>query len=336
MTTLRTVFGTVVAGLALLILLQGCAEPEAVGEDVVIEVPRGAAFHTVVDTLERRGLVGHPLLFRIYSRLRGADRQVRAGSYAFSTDASWNDILDDLTAGRVLTVPLTVPEGWTVRQTAPRIARLSGAPEDSVLAVLRDPRTAADLAVPGPDLEGYLFPDTYRFAPGTSVRGIVETMVRRYRAVWTPERRARLDSLELTERELVTLASVVQAEARLHSEMDTIAAVYHNRLDAGMRLEADPTVLYALGGHRDRLLYAAMDSVADHPYNTYTQPGLPPGPIGSPGEAAIEAALRPADTSYRFFVARADGSHTFSETLAEHNRAVARARQERRRSGTAP
>lgn len=322
----------VVLGIGLVASLHGCSDGDVAAERVVMEVPRGAPFGSVVDTLEARGLVEWPLLFHVYARLRGADREIRAGSYAFAADASWDDVLDDLTAGRVLTVSVTVPEGWTSRRIAPRIARIAGVREDSALAVLQDRDLADGLDVPGPGLEGYLFPDTYRFAPGISVRGIVETMVERYRSIWTPERRTRLESLGMTERELVTLASIVQAEARLQSEMDTIAGVYHNRLDLGMRLEADPTVLYALGGHRERLLYAAMDSVADHPYNTYTRAGLPPGPIGSPGEAAIDATLRPADTSYRFFVARADGSHVFSETLAEHNRAVARARSERRES----
>ena len=127
---------------------------------------------------------------------------------------------------------------------------------------------------------------------------------------------------------LVTLASIVQAEARTPDEMPVIASVYHNRLARGQLLQADPTVLYALGGHRTRLLFAAMDSVADHPYNTYTHAGLPPGPIGSPGTAALDATLNPAQTDFYYFVARPDGTHVFSRTLAEHNQAVARLRDE--------
>jgi len=126
----------------------------------------------------------------------------------------------------------------------------------------------------------------------------------------------------------VTLASIVQAEARRADEMPRIASVYHNRLRLGWLLQADPTVLYALGGPRPRLLFAAIDSVADNPYNTYRQPGLPPGPIGAPGEAALEAALHPAAEPYLYFVARLDGTHVFTRTLAEHNRAVAESRRE--------
>jgi UPF0755 protein len=168
-------------------------------------------------------------------------------------------------------------------------------------------------------------PDTYRLARGVAPRTVLEAMTARYRSVWTPERRSRLDSLGMTEVELVTLASIVQAEARRMDEMPQIAGVYHNRLERDMLLQADPTVLYALGGYRARLLFAAIDSVADNPYNTYTQTGLPPGPIGSPGDAAIDAALHPTG-DYLYFVAWPDGSHVFTRTLVEHNEAVSRAR----------
>jgi UPF0755 protein len=161
---------------------------------------------------------------------------------------------------------------------------------------------------------------------------VIDAMVQRYRTVWTDGRNARREELELSENELMTLASIIQAEARQVGEMPRISAVYHNRLRLGYRLEADPTVLYALGGHRERLLYAAMDSVADHPYNTYTQRGLPPGPIAAAGEAAIQAALYPKDVSFLYFVARPDGSHIFTNSLAEHNQAREVARREREAS----
>tara|TARA_B100001123_G_scaffold64090_1_gene70534 strand:- start:3202 stop:3690 length:489 start_codon:yes stop_codon:yes gene_type:complete len=151
-------------------------------------------------------------------------------------------------------------------------------------------------------------------------------MTDRYRSFWNPERRQSLEEIGISEREAVTLASIVQAEARHWDEMPTIAAVYLNRVRRRYPLQADPTVLYALGGPRERLLFAAIDSVADHPYNTYTQPGIPPGPIGSPGDAALQAVLNPREVDYLYFVARPDGSHVFTRTLAEHNRAKALAR----------
>ncbi|MEX2465903.1 MAG: endolytic transglycosylase MltG [Gemmatimonadota bacterium] len=293
---------------------------------VEVDVPSGASFTEVVDTLSSRGIVGSPALFTVYARLRGADREIRSGRYHLSPGSSWNRVLSVLTRGEVVTAPLTVPEGFRLTQIAPRVADVAGIPGDSVLAYLTQPEVVDELEVPGPTLEGYLFPDTYRFAGGTRVSTVVRTMVDRYRDVWTPERRARLAEIGWSERELMTLASIIQAEARQVDEMPLISGVYHRRLDLGWRLQADPTVLYALGGPRDRLLFAAIDSVADSPYNTYTQGGLPPGPIGAPGELAIDAALAPKG-DYLYFVARPDGSHVFTRSLAEHNRAVAESRR---------
>ncbi len=298
---------------------------------VEVTVPAGASFREVVDSLELRGLVRHGRLFRLYARMRKADREVRSGQYAFPLGSSWSRILEDLTVGRVLTEALTIPEGFTLKQMADRIGAITLVPPDSVLARLTEDSLHVKWGVPGPGLEGFLFPDTYRFARGAPVEDVVGAMTARYREEWTAARMARRDSLGMTEAEIVTLASIVQAEAHVQAEMSVIASVYHNRLSRGMLLQADPTVLYALGGSRPRLLYAAMDSVAGHPYNTYTHPGLPPGPIGAPGTDALDAALNPADTDYLYFVANSDGTHVFSRTLAEHNRAVAQARQERDR-----
>jgi UPF0755 protein len=340
----------VAAALAVVLLILGffvvraCSPEVPEGPPVEISVPDGANFREVVDTLHARGLVSRPRVFRLYARVKGDDRRVRSGQYSFPRGAAWSRILEDLTVGRVLTEALTIPEGFTLKQMAPRIAAITEETEDSVLHRLSDESAATTLGLPGPGLEGYLFPDTYRFAQGAPFDQVLGALSGRYRAVWdslsalvgdsqsgVPQdslQGTAEDGLPLTEREVITLASIVQAEARLLEEMPVIASVYHNRLRLGIPLQADPTVLYALGGGRDRLLYAAMDSVADHPYNTYTHPGLPPGPIGAPGKAAIQAALAPAETDFLYFVARTDGTHIFSRTLAEHNRAVAQIRGE--------
>lgn len=319
-----------IAILALLATLGACGGegPPTVGPAVRVTIPQGATFSQVVDTLHARDLVGAPRIFKLYARMKGADTRIRSGAYLFPPGASWATLLRDLTEGRVLTETLTIPEGFRLPQIAPRIAEISRTDPDTVLAVLRSDTIVAHLGLPGPTLEGYLFPETYRIAGGAPLGRVLEVVVEEYEAYWTPERVARREALGMTEREVVTLASIVQAEARLSSEMPLIASVYENRLARGQLLQADPTVLYALGGHRDRLLYAAMDSVADHPYNTYTQPGLPPGPIGSPGAEALDATLNPAETDFYYFVARTDGTHVFSRTLEEHNRAVSRLRPE--------
>ena len=304
-----------------------CASPEP-GEPVRITVPPGVSFETVLDTLVDRGIVSGPLRFGLYARLKGADRKVRAGDYDLVPGGAWSEILEPLTRGRVSTQGMTIPEGFTLGDMADRIAEVTEQHPDTVRARLSDPSAHERWNVPGPGLEGYLFPDTYRFARGVGLEVIVEAMGDRYRSMWTPKRLGRLAELGMTEAEIVTLASIIQAEARQAAEMPTISAVYHNRLRRGYLLQADPTVLYALGGRRERLLFAAIDSVADSPYNTYTQPGLPPGPIGAPGAAALDAALNPSDESYLYFVARPGGSHLFTHSLQAHNRAQALARGE--------
>ena len=312
---------------ALVIVTVACEAGGPAPDPIEITVPDGASMTVVIDTLATRGIVGQPRLFGLYARLKKADRQVRSGRYALVPGEDWSAILITLTEGRILTVPLTIPEGLTLPQIAERIAPVSGVPAEAVLELIEGDSAHLEHGVPGPGLEGYLFPETYRFAEDTPAARIVVTLTSAYREFWNDSTRARLDSIALTEREATTLASIIQAEARRSEEMPLISSVYHNRLRRGWLLQADPTVIYALGGHRERLLFAAIDSVADHPYNTYTQPGLPPGPIGAPGRAALEAALYPDEAEFMYFVATPGGTHVFTRTLAEHNRAAARARR---------
>ena len=313
------------ASLVISSFLAGCGG--APGAPVEIVVPSGATLTQVADTLLSRGVISAKLPFVLFARMRGDDHNIRSGRYLLPTNSSWRGALDPLTRGSVVTVPMTIPEGFTLRQMVERIGEVTARGQEEVSDMLAAPDLDQRFGVPGPGLEGYLFPDTYRFARGVPVQEVLAAMTYRYRSVWTPERRARLDSLGMTEREVVTLASIVQAEARKVEEMPKIASVYHNRLKQGWLLQADPTVLFALGGPRARLLYAAIDSVQDNPYNTYTQKGLPPGPIGAPGEAALVATLFPAEERFMYFVATPDGAHVFTRTLAEHNLAKAAARR---------
>jgi UPF0755 protein len=310
-----------------LVLALGACGGGPLGDPLVVTVPRGASLHEVSDTLSDRGVIQRAPLFRAFVRLHNADRSLKSGVYRFRPNQPWTEIVDALRNGRVYAVPMTIPEGWTIARMIPRLAAATGLPEDTVRARLRNDSLATRLAVPGPGLEGYLFPDTYRFTPGTPLPGVLRAMTNRYRAFWTPDRKALLQQTGMTEREAVTLASIVQAEAKHAEEMPVIAGVYLNRLRKRMPMQADPTVLYALGGPRERLLYAAIDSVADNPYNTYRQIGLPPGPIGAPGETALEAVLEPTQTDALYFVARPDGSHVFTRSLAEHEQAKKLARR---------
>ena len=298
------------------------------GETVELVVPAGAGALAIGKQLRAEGLVRVPRLFALAARARGVEGSLKAGRYRVTGGMGWGEILDVIAAGEVVTFPLTVPEGFTVRELAPRVAQATGVEADSVARLATDSAFVVALGVPGPTLEGYLFPETYRFAEGLTPADLLREMVNRYRAYWTPERRARLDSLPLDERELVTLASIVEEEARVGDERPVIAGVYTNRLEIGMLLQADPTVQYALGEPKARLLFSDIDRVADNPYNTYRHAGLPPGPIASPGEASLDAALYPADVPFLFFVARPDGTHEFTRTNREHINARNRIRRE--------
>ncbi|MBW3629878.1 MAG: endolytic transglycosylase MltG [Gemmatimonadetes bacterium] len=287
-------------------------------------MPPGSGLSTVTDTLAAREIVGWAAGFKAYARVRGTSRAIKPGIYEIQRGTEWGDILDKLVAGDVIEVALVVPEGWSSVQIAQRIAKTFNVPADTVEKMLLDTTFARRLDVPGPTLEGYLYPATYSFPITTRPRAVAGALVRRYKQVWTPQLRARADSLGLSEREVVTLASIVEKEAKQWGERDTIAAVYHNRLRIGMPLQADPTVQYALGAHQTRLLYSHIRDVRDHPYNTYTQRGLPPGPIASPSEGTIKAVLAPANVPFLYFVAEPNGSHVFTRTLAEHNAAKRR------------
>jgi len=292
-----------------------------------VVIPRGASFRVAADSLHRAGVIGSTRLFRLYASLRGHDRRIRAGTYVMRRGMSWPSVVSALTQGTGLIRTVTIPEGYAIADIAPLLARTLGVEQDSVLVATRDSAMRERLDVPTPTLEGYLFPDTYSFPDGTTGRAAVETMVKRFEQVWQPEWNAKLDSLALSRHDIVTLASIVEKEAKIPAERPVIAAVYLNRLRIGMKLQADPTVQYALGRHSARLFY--KDLRVDSPYNTYLHAGLPPGPIASPGRAAIIASLEPAAVPYRYFVAHPDGHHEFHVDYASHERAVAALRRER-------
>ena len=312
------------------LLLAGCGKGQGTGEPVRFKVPRGSGMSAVADTLEARGVIGSTGTFKAYARMKGAGAKLQPGVYEVRRGASFDLILRKLTTGDVVKTRLVIPEGWELRRIAPRLAQVTGLTADSVLSRLMDPAQAAKYGVPGPTLEGYLYPATYVFPSGSSLDVILRELTGQYKRAWTPQMRERARALGMSEREVVTLAAIVEKEAKVWTERPTIARVYHNRLTRGMRLEADPTVQYALGEHQRRLLRRHIQETADDPYNTYRHRGLPPGPIASPSRGAIEATLNPAEHDFLFFVARANGTHVFTRTFNEHLREVARYRAEMR------
>ncbi len=295
-----------------------------------VTIPPGASFKAASDSLARAGLIRAPRVFRAYAKLRGRDRDIKAGTYFFRHGASWESLMDALAEGHGAEQRLTIPEGYEIREIAPLLARALGTPIESVYAATQDTVLLRRVDAPTETLEGYLFPDTYRFPYGTSARDAVGEMVRRFQAVWQRSWDERLQALAMNRHDIVTLASIIEKEARIAEERPVISAVYHNRLRAGMPLQADPTVQYALGAHRERVLY--RDLAVESRYNTYKHAGLPPGPIASPGRASIEAALYPANVPYLFFVAHPDGHHEFRVTFEEHTRAREEVRRSRGRN----
>jgi UPF0755 protein len=288
-------------------------------------IPPRATLRVAAESLSRVGLIKSPMLFRVYAKLKGGERQIRAGTYELRRNLGYGDILEALRGGKGLVRTVTIPEGFSIPQLVRVISTRLQVPPESVEAAVRDTALRRRLNVPAPTLEGYLFPDTYTLPEGATARQAVALMVRRFEQIWTPQWTARLDTVGLTRNDILTLASIVEKEAKLPQERPVIAGVYMNRLRQGMLLQADPTVQYALPQHQTRLLYRHLR--VKSPYNTYMNKGLPPGPIGAPGKAAITAALYPAQVPYRYFVAFPDGHHEFRTTIAQHEAIVGEARK---------
>ncbi len=284
-------------------------------------VAQGAGVLDIGRQLHQLGLVRHPEVFRVYVLSRGETGRLRAGEYALEGSMSLEQIVDKLVRGDVVRHTVTFPEGTNLEDMA-RLAAVKGIPAEAFLAAARSPELIQDLDPDAKDLEGYLFPDTYDIPRGPDPAAqLVSRMVRRFRAVIAPEL-PRLPSGR-TLRQIVTLASIVETETARPEERPRVAAVFLNRLQKRMPLQTDPTVIYALrkaGTWDGNIRKADLD--VDSPYNTYRFPGLPPGPIASPGRASLQAALHPADIRELYFVSRNDGSHQFSETLVEHERWV--------------
>ncbi len=297
-------------------------EPHGTPTRVII--PRGANFGQATDSLAKAKLVGWPKVFRMYGRLTGGDRNIKPGTYLLKPGTPWSDIVSALNGGHGLVNTITIPEGWDLSQITPQLARTLRVPADSVRAAMRDTALLARLDVPNPTLEGYVFPDTYAFPLGTTARQAVREMVFSFERRWKPDWDSSLVGLKINRNDLVTMASIVEREARVPEERPVIAAVYYNRLRRGMLLQADPTIQYALGHHVGRVLYKDLE--VNSPYNTYTHKGLPPGPIASPGAASLAAAAHPANVPYLYFVASRDGHHEFRMTLEEHASAIRQVR----------
>lgn len=296
------------------------------GKPRLVLIPSGSSSAEIGRRLELAGVIDRARDFVIAVRLRGLTRSLQEGEYRLSPAMGLLEIVDRIARGAVVLYPVTIPEGYIAQQIVEELVGARLGERDEFLRLIRTGAKAFDLefldALTGTPLEGYLFPDTYQIPRHLDERAVLRLFLDRFGQVVVPRWRESGRGRPL--HEIVTVASMVEREARVPAERPMIAGVIYNRLARGWKLEVDATVLYALGRHKPIVTFS--DLKVDSPYNTYLYPGLPPGPIANPGLAAIDAALNPVKTEYLYYVAKADGSHAFSRSLREHEAAVRRYR----------
>lgn len=297
------------------------------GKEIAVTIPHGAGPRRVARLLAKAGVIDDQLNFERYVHYyRRVAGELKAGELAFRDDMTPAQVLDVLLAGTPVTHLVTIPEGLRIDEVAEIYAQSGMADKAKFVSRARDSKFARSLGVPADSLEGFLYPDSYKFRKDTPLDEILKTMVDGYKHVFTAEWHARAKQIGMSELQVVTLASIVEKETGDASERALISGVFHNRLRDNWRLDTDPTVIYAVllerGSFSGNLTHA--DLKIDSPYNTYRHKGLPPGPICNPGREAIEAALFPKKTKNFFFVSKNDGTHFFCPTLACHNAAVRR------------
>ena len=293
------------------------------GAEQFVEIPPGAGSVGIGQRLASAGVVRDARTFRLALWLTGDGRRLQAGEYRFDRALSPRQVADKIARGDVYTIAITFPEGLTVKQMSEVYEGKGFGPAADFVAAARDVALVAAFDTEAKDLEGYLFPDTYKLPRTATAANLVGRMVANFEKALTPALRDAVQAQGRSVRQFVTLASIVEKETGNAAERALVAAVYTTRLRIGMPLQCDPTVIYALdraGKYPGNLTHENLQY--DSPYNTYRYPGLPPGPIANPGKASLEAAAHPADAPYLYFVSRNDGTHAFATTLAEHNRNV--------------
>ena len=300
--------------------LEALKEIEADAKE--IEIPKGSTVRSVSKILKEEDLIKDSFVFELYCKINEKADKIKAGRYNISSSMKVSEIVDVLVSGKALidTVKLTIPEGYNLAQIADRINSLGVVSQESIQAALKADVYEYEFIEQIPErekkLEGYLFPDTYEIYKNTTAEAIIRKLLERFDDVFTEEFRNRAEELNMSIDQVVTLASIIEREARLDKERKTISGVFHNRLKKKMLLQSCATVQYLLKEPKEELLYEDLE--IDSPYNTYKYAGLPPGPIASPGLASIEAALYPEDTDLLYFFALDDGSHVFTKTYNEH------------------
>ena len=289
---------------------------------ILIDIPRGTGFMEAIDVLDNAGLVKNKPFFYALAIMKGAARQIRAGEYELSATLSPIAILNKLVKGDIKAYMVTIPEDFTVREIAARLAAYKLVPEKTFLKLAFDQNFVKTLNIPGKTMEGYLYPETYKLDRSMGSKEIIQVMNQEFWKRFTPDMRQRAAAMGMTIAEVVTLASMIGKETGFKDEKPLVSAVFHNRLKKGMRLQSDPTAVYNLDDFDGKIRRSHL--LRDTPHNTYRNSGLPPGPIANPDIDSLKAALYPANVNYLYFVANNNGSHQFSLTLIDHHQAVSK------------
>ncbi len=289
-------------------------------EPRMVLIGSGQTFDSVTRILNEKEIIRSPLKFKLFARIKGFDRKVRAGEYLLSSSMSPEKILENLAEGKVYLYPVTIPEGYNINQIASLLEEKGVVKGAEFLKAANDPNFIEQLGIDAKNFEGYLFPDTYFFAKDVSPRKMISTMVKQFYTTFNPIWEKRVPDLNFSVHEIVTLASIIEKETGIAEERPLVSSVFHNRLNKNMFLQSDPTVIYGVENFDGNLTRKHLNTPT--PYNTYTAGGLPPGPIANPGKASLEAALFPPESPYLFFVSKKDNTHFFSTNYDDHMEAV--------------
>ncbi len=304
--------------------------PKVTPQKIFFVVEEGNGVQSIAQNLKEQGIIKKTWPFLLGYKIYFSSTSLKAGEYELNLPVSTKKILRILSEGQVYFHPVTIPEGMTRREIAQHLDSMGIVGEEDFLEACSRTELLGSYDIEAENLEGYLFPETYHFTRGTSAETIISTLVSQFKSVFTEEWRKRAIEINMTPRKVVILASLIEKETSIPEERELVSAVFHTRLRIRMKLDCDPTIIYAMkeqGIYEGRLMRKHLK--LDTPYNTYLRRGLPPGPICNPGKAALEAALYPSEEKYIYFVSKNDGSHVFSRTFKEHQRAVIKYQRQR-------
>jgi UPF0755 protein len=319
-----SILGALVLALVVAWFYLWASPPPTLAPPAQVSIEKGQSFRSIARILQQAGVVRSSTAMVIYGALTGKARRIQPGDYEFKGGERIPEVMRHLVNGDFVSIVVTIPEGLTVHQIAERIAATGLVCQPDFEDAAHDGALIQALGLQPLGAEGYLFPATYKFSPRAKVNDVLSAMLMRFFQVLTPQAEDRMFQLGMTPRELVTMASIVEKEAKVAGERPLIASVFYNRIRLGMPLQSDPTAEYSFEGESES---AAAAVRVPSTFNTYSFAGLPPGPIANPGQKSIEAALYPAKSDYLYFVARDDGTHVFSKSYQEHQKAIAMLRR---------